>query len=163
MAAEASANEAGGRPTRGVASLVSIALILCLVRTGAIAGMWPVLTGADGFVEENLLPYLLHLLGAAATAVAVAARHRPTMLIGAAFTGYSTVTLGLGATDITLATLLWAVGLAALAALILTLLRVRPRSGGSGGAGPVRGGAWLIAAAVGLMAAVAVSLISVAG
>ncbi|WP_300266539.1 hypothetical protein [Microbacterium sp.] len=128
----------------------SWAVVLTLVRAGVVAGLWPVLLGPEGGIEtENLLPYLLHLVGALATVVVVAMQHTVMRLVAIAFTGYSTIVLGIGAPGVT-GIVIWVTGIAALIAVLAAALRPGGRAGRW---------AWIAGAALAVAAGVAVTVV----
>lgn len=107
---------------RGV--MPSVAVAASLLRAGVVAGLWPVLVGEAGLQTLNLVPYLLHLGGSLATVAVLAGRHAVMRLVAIAFTGYSTVVLGLGA-PAPLSAALWGTGVLAVVTLLLAALRGR--------------------------------------
>ncbi|MDF2046077.1 hypothetical protein P2P98_07900 [Microbacterium sp. Kw_RZR3] len=86
----------------------------------------PVIVASVG--AQNLLPFALHLAGAAATVITLVQHRVVLRLIGIAFTGYSTIALA-GTAPPLVATWLWVCGGALTASLLMVVLRPggRPR------------------------------------
>lgn len=132
------------------AGFTSWGVALTLLRAGVVAGLWPVLMGVGGgFESENLLPYLLHLAGAIAAVIVVAMQHSIMRLIAIAFTGYSTVVLGIGAPGVT-GIMIWVTGIAALIGVLLAALRPGD---------PAARWAWISGTVLAVLAGVGVSVL----
>lgn len=134
-------------------AFTSWAIVASLLRAGVVIGLWPVLVGASGVETENLAPFLLHALGSIATVAVVALRRSVVRLIAIAFTGYSTVVLGLSAPGF-VGVVIWVTGVIALIALLLAALRR---------GGPAARWAWISGGALGVLSAVGVTLIGLTG
>lgn len=66
-------------------ALTSLAVALACTRLGTVLGLMPVIAASAG--AQNVLPFALHLVGAAAT-VTTLVQHRAVLrLIALAFTG----------------------------------------------------------------------------
>ncbi|MEX0153356.1 hypothetical protein [Microbacterium sp. LMI1-1-1.1] len=127
-------------------TLTSLAVVLACTRLGAVLGLLPVIVASVG--PQNVLPFALHLTGAAATVLTLVQHRAVLRLIATAFTGYSTIALASTAPPF-LAMWLWACGGALVTALLVVALRPEGRP---------RRGAW-IAGAVGGIVAGGVSLL----
>lgn len=101
-------------------ALASTAVALACTRLGAVLGLMPVIVASVG--AQNLLPFALHLAGAAATVITLVQHRVVLRLIGIAFTGYSTIALA-GTAPPLLSTWLWVCGGALTASLLMVVLR----------------------------------------
>ena len=137
------------RATATRSTAASVSVVATLARAGVVVGMWQVVWGPDGIVTENLAPFLLHALGSLATVAAVVAGPPVIRLVALAFTGYSTIALGMSARQ-PLAALLWVSGALAVAALGVSTLRRRTH--------PARW-AWVLGVLLAITAAVVVTLV----
>lgn len=100
----------------------SLAVVTTVLRAGTVLGIWPVLIGSHGVATENLLPYLLHLIGSIATVLVVLSGRPILVLIAIAFTGYSTIVLGINA-PLAVGVAVWSTGGLALVGLAVAALR----------------------------------------
>lgn len=148
---ENSVDTASDRMATG--TFTSWALAASLLRAGAVIGLWPVLIGATGVEMANLFPFLLHALGSIATVIVVVLRRSIVRLIAIAFTGYSTIVLGLSAPGI-VGVVIWVTGVLALIALLLAALR-------PGSAAALW--AWILGIVLAVLAAVSVTLMGTTG
>lgn len=101
-----------------------LVLGIVAVRAGAMLGLWPLVVGSDGGVERsNVLALVVHGLGAVAAVGFLLARSKPGSILGLAYTGYSTIALGLNNPRPGLTVIIWVIGVAAMAALLVALIR----------------------------------------
>jgi hypothetical protein len=103
--------------------LWSLTLVIVGIRAGAMVGLWPLVLGSEGVDRSNVLALGVHAAGALATAGFLLARNKAGVLIGLAYTGYSTVALGLNNPSNAMVAMVWVLGALTLAALACALLR----------------------------------------
>ena len=135
-------------PSTAVERLMTVAVAALAFRAGVLAGLWPAAFDADWQLSASNLPVIvLHLGGAIAALFFLLKRSKAGTIIGLAYTGYSTVALGLGAPP-SGSVVVWTAGLLALFALVMVLLRWQLAAEREAGAGWARTAVWIAAPAL---------------
>lgn len=111
-------------PSAPVPRIWTAVLVVLALRAGSMLGLWPVvLNGSGGVDRGNLTALAVHAAGALAVVGFLLARHKVGCLIGLAYTGYSTIALGLDSPRAGLGLVIWVLGVLSMLGLGWALLR----------------------------------------
>jgi hypothetical protein len=107
-----------------VTRIWTVALVVLSLRAGSMLGLWPLALNPSGGVDRgNLTALAVHIGGALAVVGFFLARHKAGCLIGLAYTGYSTIALGLNNPREGLGVVIWVLGVLSMVGLGWALLR----------------------------------------